>query len=80
MPKETNKNKQGNNDQYLIGYLRKLRRLNEFDVDVPQADIKEVIKNPRQYALDFVELEFAKAVPKFVKAYKEGFTFGKKNK
>jgi hypothetical protein len=80
MPKETNKNKQGNNDQYLIGYLRKLRLLNEFDVDVPQADIKEVIKNPRQYALDFVELEFAKAVPKFVKAYKEGFAFGKKNK
>ena len=80
MPKEKKKNKQGSNDQYLIGYLRKLRRLNEFEVDVPQTDVKEVIKDPRQYALDFIELEFAKAIPKFVKAYKEGFTFGKKNK
>ena len=80
MPKEAKKKKQASNDRYLIGYLRKLRRLNEFEVDVPQTDVKEVINNPRQYALDFIELEFAKAIPKFVKAYKEGFAFGKKNK
>lgn len=72
--------KQSQNDQYLIDYLLKLQRLNDIDVEIPQADINEVIKNPRQYALDFIELEFAKTVPKFIQAYKEGFAFGKKNK
>ena len=52
----------------------------DIDVEIPQADINDVIKNPRQYALDFIELEFAKTIPKFIKAYKEGFAFGKKNK
>ena len=80
MPKQQNQNKPGNNDRFLIDYLRKLRRLNELDVEVPQADIKEVIKDPRQYALDFVELEFAKTLPKFIKSYNNGFEFGKKNK
>ena len=31
-------------------------------------------------ALDFIELEFAKALPKFIEAYNNGFSFGKKNK
>ncbi|MAH48523.1 hypothetical protein CMI37_22040 [Candidatus Pacearchaeota archaeon] len=78
MPKE--QKKQGKNDQYLIDYLRKLQRLNDIEVDIPQTNIDEVIKNPRQYALDFIELEFAKTVPKFIQSYKEGFAFGKKNK
>ena len=78
MPKE--QKKPGKNDQFLIDYLRKLQRLNEFDLEVPQADIKEVIKDPRQYALDFIELEFAKTLPKFIKSYNNGFSFGKKNK
>ncbi len=43
-------------------------------------DINEVINDPRQYALDFIELEFAKAVPKILEAHKSGLEFGKKNK
>ena len=78
MPKE--QKKPGKNDQFLIDYLLKLQQLNDIEVDIPQADIDEVIKNPRQYALDFIELEFAKTVPKFIEAYREGFAFGKKNK
>ena len=80
MPKDNNRPKAGKNDRFLIAYLRKLRRLNEFEVDVPQDDIAEVIKDPRQYALDFIELEFARTVPKFIKSYNNGFEFGKKNK
>ena len=68
------------NDQYLIDYLSKLQKLNDVTVEIPQAKIDDIIKNPRQYALDFIELEFAKNVPKFIKAYKMGFNFGKKNK
>ena len=79
MPQDKN-SQQGRNNRYLIGYLRKLRQLNDFEIDVPQADINEVVKDPRQYALDFIELEFARTVPKFIKAYGMGFDFGKKNK
>tara|TARA_Y100000310_G_scaffold215870_1_gene216817 strand:+ start:24 stop:260 length:237 start_codon:yes stop_codon:yes gene_type:complete len=78
MPKE--QKKRGENDQFLTDYLLKLQQLNDIEVDIPQADIDEVINDPRQYALDFIELEFAKTVPKFIEAYKEGYAFGKKNK
>jgi len=60
--------------------LTKLQKLNDVEVDIPQANIEDVSKDPRQYALDFIELEFAKTVPKFLKAYRMGFDFGKKNK
>ena len=79
MPQDKN-SQQGKNNRYLIGYLRKLRQLNDFEIDVPQADINEVVKDPRQYALDFIELEFSKAVPKFIKSYNNGLKFGQKNK
>ena len=68
------------NSQYLIDYLTKLRQLNKVDVDIPQEDIKKIISDPRQYALDFIELEFARSVPKFIESYKNGLEFGKKNK
>jgi hypothetical protein len=69
-----------NNDQYLIDFLIKIQTLNDIEVEIPQMDIDEVIKDPRKYALDFIELEFAKNVPKFIEAYKHGFTFGKLSK
>ena len=78
--KNNSQEKQGSNDQFLIDYLTKLRQLNDFEIEVPQVDINEVINDPRQYALDFIELEFAKAVPKIVEAHKNGLLFGKKNK
>ena len=68
------------NDQYLIDYLSKLQKLNDIEVEIPQVDIDDVIKDPKQYALDFIELEFAKMVPRFLEAYKIGNKFGKKNK
>lgn len=77
MVKEQKLNK---NSQYLIDYLTKLRQLNKIDVDIPQDDIKAILSNPKKYALDFIELEFAKTVPKFIESYKNGLKFGKKNK
>jgi hypothetical protein len=68
------------NDQFLIDYLRKIHQLNDIEFDIPQQDINEVIKNPRQYALDFIELMFAKSIPRFLESYKAGVEFGKKNK
>ena len=80
MARKKKQEQQGSNNQFLIDYLTNLRQLNKIDLKVPQVDINEVIKNPRQYALDFIELEFARTVPKFIKAHKLGLKFGKKNK
>ena len=80
MARKKKQEQQGSNNQFLIDYLTKLRQLNDFEIEVPQVDINEVINDPRQYALDFIELEFAKAVPKIVEAHKNGLLFGKKNK
>ena len=54
--------------------------MNDIEVEIPQVNIDDVISNPKQYALDFIELEFAKMVPRFLEAYKLGNKFGKKNK
>jgi hypothetical protein len=80
MARKKKQEQQGSNNQFLIDYLTNLRQLNDFEIEVPQVDINEVIKDPRQYALDFIELEFAKAVPKIIEAHKNGLAFGKKNK
>ena len=68
------------NEQSLIEFVTKLRQLNDIDVAIPQENIDEIVKNPEQYALDFIELEFARTIPKFIKSYKNGLKFGKKNK
>tara|TARA_R100001443_G_scaffold114235_1_gene129945 strand:- start:8624 stop:8806 length:183 start_codon:yes stop_codon:yes gene_type:complete len=60
--------------------LSKLQKLNKIDLEIPQVNINEVMRDPKRYALDFIELEFAKTVPKFIKAYSLGNEFGKKNK
>jgi hypothetical protein len=80
MARNKKQSQQGNNNQFLIDYLTKIRQLNDLELEVPVVDINEVINDPRQYALDFIELEFAKAVPKILEAHKSGLEFGKKNK
>ncbi len=42
--------------------------------------IEEILKDPKQYAYDIIELEFAKAIPKFVEAYNAGREFSNANK
>lgn len=37
------------------------------------------MKDPKQYAYDFIQLEFLKAIPKFAEAYKSGKQFSKAN-
>ena len=63
-------------DQSLIDFVLKLKKLNDIKIDIPKANVKNIIKNPRQFALDFIELEFAKAVPTNIKSFKLGKKFG----
>ena len=68
------------NKQYLIEYVTKLKQLNDIEIEIPKVKPEEVIKNPRQYAMDFVEADFVSHFTSFAKAYKLGSDFGKKNK
>ena len=63
-------------DQSLIDFVLKLKKLNDIKIDIPKANVKDIIKNPRQFALDFIELEFAKALPANIKSFKLGKKFG----
>lgn len=59
--------------------VRELQQLNKADVEVLQAPIKDVIADPETYALDFAEIMFARNMTRYVKAYKLGQDFAKKN-
>ncbi len=50
-----------------------LRKLNDqIKIKPPKADIEDILKDPEEYAKEFVEIAFAKYVPAFKKAFKLG--------
>ena len=59
--------------------MRELQQLNNIDVEIPQNNMDEILEDPKQYALDFVEASFAKHLPKYLKSYKLGIGFADKN-
>ena len=61
----------------MIDYVKKLRQLNDIDIFIPQVDAEEVIKDPVEYAKTMAEVNFAKHIKSFQKAYDLGFIFGK---
>ena len=65
-------------DQSLVGFVTELKQLNDIEVEIPKGNIKSIIENPSQYAKDFIEVSFAKFIPRYIKAYKLGKGFGKK--
>ena len=64
-------------DQSLIEFVTQLQNLNEIEIDIPQANIDQILENPEQYAYDFVEVVFTKYVDTFTKAHELGNKFGK---
>ena len=65
-------------DQSLVEYVKQLKNLNEIDLEVPQANIDDILENPEQYAYDLVEVTFSNFVNSFIKANELGRNFGKK--
>ena len=63
----------------MVEYVKKLQELNNIDIEIPQEDIETVIKNPKQYALNFVEFHVTKNLLKFIEANKIGVDFASKN-
>ena len=65
----------------MTEFVQHLKTLNEkIDIKLPDISIEDILKDPRQYALDFIELEFAKAIPSFVDAYNRGLDFSNANR
>ena len=57
--------------------MEQLKKLNDIEVDIKKNDIKTIIKDPTQYALDFIEETFIKHFPAAIKSYKLGDKFSK---
>ena len=64
-------------DQSLVEFVTQLKDLNDIEVEIPKGNIKSIIENPSQYAKDFIEVSFAKFIPRYIKSYKLGKEFGK---
>ena len=71
---------QNQNNLHLLRYLEKLQNLNDFEVDIPPANIDTVLEDPEQYALDFIEASFMKLLPKIQESFKSGQKFARANK
>ena len=57
--------------------MEQLKDLNNIEVKVKQADIKRVIQDPQQYALDSIEEVFVKYFKNAIKSFKLGDKFAK---
>ena len=58
-----------NNPQYLANYANKLRRLNDYEIKLPQAPIEQILKDPLAYAQSVIQREFELRVPNIIKAF-----------
>jgi hypothetical protein len=63
----------------LVEYVKKLQRLNNIELEIPQESIDSIIDNPKEYALNFVEFQVTKNLMKYIEAQKLGKTFALKN-
>ncbi len=53
--------------------------MNDIELEIPGKDIKVVLENPEEYALNFVEFQITKNIKNYIKAYKLGKEFAYKN-
>ncbi len=63
----------------MVEYVKKLQRLNNIELEIPQEPIDSIIENPKEYALNFVEFQVTKNLMKYIEAQKLGKTFALKN-
>ncbi len=71
--------KQNPSNRYLKNFVEKLHKLNTIDVELPNSNVSEIVKNPKKYAFDIVVKEFTKNLPSMVKAFELGQKFAMQN-
>ena len=52
--------------------VKELRTINDFEVELPQDNIKDVLTDPKKSAEEFSESLIIKFIPTFIKAKKLG--------
>ena len=73
------KKKKHNHNQYLVEFVQKLKKLNNLELKIPEDSVDKVIKNPKEYALNFVELQITQNILKYIQSHKMGKEFALKN-
>ena len=63
----------------MVDFVQKLKEINSLELEIPGGDIKTVIENPEEYALNFVEFQITKNLKKYITAYNLGKEFANKN-
>ena len=71
--------KKNNHNQYLVEFVLKLKEINQLNLDIPQENIENIISNPKDYALNFVEFHITQNLLKYIEAHKIGKDFALKN-
>ena len=74
------KDKKPPHSEFLTAYVRELQQLNDIEIEVLQAPIEEVIKDPQGYAQEYAEMMFTRHLTRYFLAYNLGKDFAKKNK
>ena len=64
-------------EEYLINYVLKLQELNNREIEVPQTDIETILKDPKAYAMDWIEANLIFILPEIIEAFKSGQEFAK---
>ena len=59
-------------DHSLTKLVKELRTINDFEVELPQDNIKDVLVDPKKWAEEFSESLIIKFIPTFIKAKKLG--------
>ena len=57
--------------------MEQLKKFNNIEVEIKKGNIKNIVKDPTQYALDFIEETFIKNFSTAIKAYQLGDKFSK---
>ena len=65
-------------EEYLINYVLKLQELNNREIDIPQDNIETILKDPKTYALDWIEANLIFVQPEIIDAFKSGSEFAEK--
>ena len=55
--------------------MRKLQSLNKRDIELPDINLDDILKDPEKFAIDFHEVELILALPDIIEAYKSGKQF-----
>ena len=66
-------------NRYLIKFVKNLKKYNSIEINIPQDPIEEILADPKEYAYRMVQVEFLKAIPRVLSAYKEGKELSKAN-